>query len=102
VVAANVELENARASAQLMVRGYVGSDVGGLLPTWQSFGVDSCAQYMTAVSTLQKAILSDAANIQPELLATTVSPARVPIQPKPLARSMGCMRSPMAPPLLMP
>jgi hypothetical protein len=63
VVAAQVELENARASAQLMVRGYVGSDVGGLLPTWQSFGVDSCAQYMTAVSTLQKAIWSDAANI---------------------------------------
>jgi hypothetical protein len=72
VVAAKVELEGARASAQLMVRGYVGSDLGGLLPTWQSFGVDSYAQYMTAVSSMQKAILSDAANIQPELLATTV------------------------------
>lgn len=72
VVAAKVELEGARASAQLMVRGYLGSDLGGLLPTWQSFGVDSYAQYMAAVSNMQKAILSDAANIQPELLATTV------------------------------
>ena len=72
VVAAKVELEGARASAQLMVRGYQGSDLGGLLPTWQSFGVDSYAQYMAAVSSLQKAIMSDAASIQPELLATTV------------------------------
>jgi hypothetical protein len=72
VVAAKVELEGARASAQLMVRGYVGNDLGALLPTWQSFGVDSYAQYMGAVSSLQKAIMSDAANIQPELLATTV------------------------------
>jgi hypothetical protein len=72
VVAAKVEIEGARASAQLMVRGYVGSDLGGLLPTWQSFGVDSYAQYMAAVSSLQKVILSDTANIQPELLATSV------------------------------
>ena len=72
VVAAKVEIEDARASAQLMVRGYVGSDLGALLPTWQSFGVDSYAQYMAAVSSLQKAVMSDAANIQPELLATTV------------------------------
>ena len=49
-----------------------GSDLGALLPTWQSFGVDSYAQYMAAVSTLQKTVMGDAANIQPELLATTV------------------------------
>ena len=55
-----------------MVRGYVGSDLGALLPTWLSFGVDSYAQYMGAVSSLQKAIMSNAANIQPELLATTL------------------------------
>jgi hypothetical protein len=72
VVAAKVELEGARASAQLTVRGYQGADLGGLLPTWQSFGVDSYAQYMAAVSSLQKTIMGDAANIQPELLATTV------------------------------
>lgn len=58
-VAAKVELEGARASAQLLVRGYKGDNVGGLLPTWQSFGVDSYAQYMTAVSDLQKAIMVD-------------------------------------------
>lgn len=78
VVAAKVELEGARASAQLTVRGYTGSDLGGLLPTWQSFGVDSYAQYMTAVSTLQKTIMGDAANIQPELLATTVFSHQAP------------------------
>lgn len=33
VVAAKVELDGARASAQLMVRGYKGIDLGGLLPT---------------------------------------------------------------------
>jgi len=77
VVAAKVELEGARASAQLMVRGYQGSDLAGLLPTWQSFGVDSYAQYMAAVSSLQKAIMSDAASIQPELLATTVFSRKV-------------------------
>jgi hypothetical protein len=77
-VAAKVELEGARASAQLLVRGYKGDNVGGLLPTWQSFGVDSYAQYMTAVSDLQKAIMVDSGNIQPELLATTVVNSKVP------------------------
>ena len=72
VVAAKVELEGARASAQLLVRGYKGSALGGQLPAWQSFGVDSYGQYMTAVTALQKQIMEDAANIQPELLATTV------------------------------
>jgi hypothetical protein len=78
IVAAKVELEGARASAQLLVRGYTGSDLGGLLPTWQSFGVDSYAQYMSAISDLQKAIMGDAGNIQPELLATTVMSPKVP------------------------
>jgi hypothetical protein len=75
VVAAKVELENARASAQLLVRGYKGSSLGGLLPSWQTFGVDSYGQYMLAITALQKQIMEDAGNIQPELLATTaVSP----------------------------
>jgi hypothetical protein len=78
IVAAKVELEGARASAQLLVRGYKGQDLGGLLPTWQSFGVDSYAQYMAAVSNLQKAIMGDAGNIQPELLATTAVNSKVP------------------------
>jgi hypothetical protein len=78
VVAAKVELEGARASAQLLVRGYKGNSLGGLLPAWQSFGVDSYGQYMTAVTGLQKAIMADAGNIQPELLATTVLSPKVP------------------------
>jgi hypothetical protein len=78
VVAAKVELEGARASAQLLVRGYKGSALGGLLPAWQSFGVDSYAQYMSAVSGIQKAIMEDAADIEPELLATTVLSPKLP------------------------
>lgn len=73
VVAAKVELEGARASAQLLVRGYKNSTLGGMLPAWQSFGVDSYGQYMTAISDLQKQIMGDPGNIQPELLATTVT-----------------------------
>jgi hypothetical protein len=78
IVAAKVELEGARASAQLLVRGYRGDTLGELLPTWQSFGVDSYAQYMGAVSDLQKTIMGDAGNIQPELLATTLVNSKVP------------------------
>ena len=78
VVAAKVELEGARASAQLLVRGYKGDTLGGMLPAWQTFGVDSYGQYMTAISALQKQIMADAGNIQPELLATTVLTPTVP------------------------
>lgn len=78
VVAAKVELEGARASAQLLVRGYKGSALGDLLPAWQSFGVDAYGQYMKSVSDLQKEIMGDAQNIQPELLATTVVSKTVP------------------------
>ena len=78
VVAAKVELEGARASAQMLVRGYKGSALGGLLPAWQSFGVDSYGQYMTAISEMQKQIMGDAGNIEPELLATTVMSPKVP------------------------
>ena len=89
IVAAKVELEGARASAQLLVRGYKGDDVGGLLPTWQSFGVDSYAQYVAAVSDLQKAIMGDAGNIQPELLATTVVNSKVPTPAKAIGSVYG-------------
>ena len=97
VVAAKVELDGARASAQLMVRGYKGSDLGGLLPTWQSFGVESYAQYMSAVSDLQKAIMGDAGNIQPELLATTVVSPKIPAPARRSARCTRCMQSPKEP-----
>lgn len=85
VVAAKVELEGARASAQLLVRGYKGDELGSLLPQWQSFGVDSYAAYMQAVSSIQAKIMSDSANIAPQLLATTVVAPTLP----PSASSVG-------------
>jgi hypothetical protein len=78
VIAAKVELEGARASAQLLVRGYRG-DLGPMLPQWQSFGVDSYADYTRAVSEIQTKIFSDPANMVPELLATTVSSSELPV-----------------------
>src|SRR5438128_3466124 len=57
LVAAKVELGEARASAQLMVRGYRGPGLGKLLPQWQTFGVDSYAAYMKAVSDIQSTIM---------------------------------------------
>jgi hypothetical protein len=72
VVAAKVELDGARATAQMLVRGYKGSQLAASLPAWQSFGVDSYAAYMKAVSDIQAIILADEAGIDPELLATTV------------------------------
>ncbi|HEY4281188.1 MAG TPA: hypothetical protein VGM91_23440 [Conexibacter sp.] len=76
VVAAKVEIENARASAQLLIRGYKGADLE--LPSWQSFGVDSYAKYMQDVSELQDKIMSDTANIVPALLATTIAAPALP------------------------
>ncbi|MGN6561475.1 MAG: hypothetical protein ACTHMU_02340 [Thermomicrobiales bacterium] len=72
VVAAKVELDGARATAQMLVRGYKGTQLAANLPAWQSFGVDSYAAYMKAVSDIQAIILADNAGIDPELLATTV------------------------------
>jgi hypothetical protein len=78
VLAAKVELEGARATAQLLVRGYKSSQLATRLPNWQSFGVDSYAQYMKAVSDIQQLILSDESGIQPELLATSVLSPKLP------------------------
>jgi hypothetical protein len=78
VLAAKVELEGARATAQLMIRGYKSSKLAPRLPNWQSFGVDSYAQYLKAVSDIQQLILSDEGGIEPELLATTVLSPSLP------------------------
>jgi len=77
IVAAKVEIGDARATAQLLVRGYKGK-LAGALPAWQTFGVDSYAQYMKSVSSIQQTILDDETNIQPELLATTVISSTLP------------------------
>jgi len=71
VVAAKVDLEGARATSRLSVRGYKGDDLAPLLPTWTSFGVDQYAGYMKAISALQDKIMANSAAIDPELLATT-------------------------------
>jgi hypothetical protein len=78
MIAAKVEIEGARARAQLLVRGYTGGKLGKALPNWQSFGVDSYVQYMKSISEIEKLILADEDNIQPELLATTVLSADAP------------------------
>jgi hypothetical protein len=72
VVSAKVEIEGARATAQLLVRGYKGKGLAEKLPAWQSFGVDSYAEYMKCVSEIQTLIMEDETNISPELLGTTV------------------------------
>lgn len=85
VVAAKVEIEGARATAQLLVRGYKGNKLGETLPAWQSFGVDSYHDYMSAVSKIQSLIMEDEAGIEPELLATTVLSPQTPQKPSPAA-----------------
>jgi hypothetical protein len=69
-IAAKVELGVVRASSQLLIRGYAG-DISASLPSWQSFDVDSYADYQKSVNELQHKILGDSANIRPELLSTT-------------------------------
>jgi hypothetical protein len=78
VVAAKVELDGAKATAQLLIRGYKGKSLAGELPSWQTFGVDAYAQYMKSVSDIQQLIMEDEANIVPELLATTLLSSSVP------------------------
>lgn len=78
VISAKVEIEGARATAQLLVRGYKGDDLAQELPAWQSFGVDAYADYMKAISSIQATIMGTPANIEPELLATTVGATNLP------------------------
>lgn len=71
LVAAHVEVKEAQASAELIIRGYNGA-LGDELPTWQSFGVEQYAQYMESVSKLQSTIMkAPTESLVPQLLATT-------------------------------
>lgn len=78
IVAAKVELGYASASAQLLVRGYKGAELGGMLPSWDSFGVAAYHAYQKAVSDIQSKVTSDQANQSPELLATTALAPSLP------------------------
>jgi hypothetical protein len=75
VVAAKVQLEGAKATASLVVRGYKGKLA---LPHWDSFDVTSFGEYQKAISAIQDQITSDAENMEPELLATTAGAALSP------------------------
>jgi hypothetical protein len=77
-IAADVEVSDATASAQLIVRGYSGAALGKLLPPWQSFDVDSYAQYMAAISAIQTVIFDDPGGVVPELLSTTLAEQIIP------------------------
>jgi hypothetical protein len=77
-IAADVQLGNAQASAQLLVRGYNSSTLGKLLPPWQSFNVDSYATYMAAISAIQGEVMAHDENIVPQLLATTIAAPSLP------------------------
>jgi hypothetical protein len=75
LVAAKVQLEGAKATASLVVRGYKGTIT---LPHWESFDVASYGEYQKAISSVQDQITSDSGNIVPELLATTAGSALIP------------------------
>ena len=77
VVAAKVQLNEASASAQLIVRGYKG-DLANLLPRWQHFGVDEYTEYVKSISDIQAKVMGDPGNIVPELLAETDASAVTP------------------------
>jgi hypothetical protein len=72
VVAAKAQLGAVSASAQLLVYGYVG-DLAQELPSWQSFDVNSYADYLKSVSDVRSQVLKDAANIKPVLLSSTLA-----------------------------
>jgi hypothetical protein len=74
IVAAKVEIEHAVAQAQLLVRGYKGSDLA--LPAWGSFNVSAYSDYQKAVSEIQSK-LSASEDLEPQLLATTALKATV-------------------------
>jgi len=78
LVAADVEANGARASAELIVRGFKGS-LGAQLPKWQSFGVEQYSQYMEAVSRIQETVMGASEDlIAPQLLATTAVASALP------------------------
>ena len=72
VVAAKAELGAVSASAQLLVYGYTGN-LTQELPSWQSFDVNSYADYLKSVSDLRSQVLKDTANIKPVLLSSTLA-----------------------------
>jgi hypothetical protein len=80
-VAASVEAAEARASAELIVRGFKGN-LGQELPRWQSFGVEQYTQYMQSISAIQRKVMDAEPNaLEPQLLATTAVAGVLPSSP---------------------
>jgi hypothetical protein len=77
-VAAKVQVGEATAMAQLLVRGYKGSSLADQLPAWQSFDVAAYGDYMKAISNMQRQVEQDDTNIVPELIWTTVNAQSLP------------------------
>lgn len=72
MIAAKAQIGAVSASAQLLLYGYTG-DVADTLPSWQSFDVDSYADYLRSISALQKQVLRDTDHIKPVLLSSTLA-----------------------------
>jgi len=75
IVAANVQIGRATASATMEVRGYKGALK---LPRWESFDVESHGKYQECISDLQDKLLGVDADLDPELLATTAAESAIP------------------------
>ena len=71
-IAAQVQLKDLEASCLLLVSGYVGN-ISATLPAWQNFDVKSYSEYFAAVTSLQKTIFDDPANMRPVLLGSTLA-----------------------------
>jgi hypothetical protein len=76
VVSAKVELGDARAEANLSIRGWTGSDLK--LPNWQSFTIDAYSDYQSAVSAIQDKFVSEPQSLTAELLATSAVSSALP------------------------
>lgn len=72
VIAAKAQLGVVSASAQLLLYGYTG-DLSDTLPNWQSFDVNSYADYLKSVSALQGRVFGDPSKMRPVLLSSTLA-----------------------------
>jgi len=86
VVAAKAQLGVVSASAQLLLYGYTG-DLSDTLPNWQSFDVDSYADYLKSVSVLQGKVFGDPSKMRPVLLSSTLASTLKPAKGTTITRA---------------
>jgi hypothetical protein len=68
-VAAQAQLGHLQASSELIVLGYVGSDLAQLIPSFSTLDVETYAELMKSVTAIQQKIGGDSDNIRPVPLA---------------------------------